>query len=117
MSGPRAADIAHRFLKASTALTHRQAIVGRWLGSDGEVVDEVVAIFYKSPHSYTGEDVVEISAHGNPLILSRIVSTIQTDGARAAMPGEFTLRAVTHGKMDLIQAEAVRSFIEAQTDG
>jgi len=90
--------------------------VGRWESADGEFVDEVVGVLYKRPHSYTGEDVLEISAHGNPLVLSRIIRMIQSSGARLAMPGEFTLRAVAHGKMDLIQAEAVREFIEAQTD-
>src|SRR4029453_14843693 len=66
--------------------------------------------------SYTGEDVLEISAHGNPLTLGRIVETARAVGVRLAAPGEFTLRAVLNGKMDLIQAEAVRSFVDAQTD-
>ena len=80
------------------------------------MVDEVIAVLHREPHSYTGENVLEISAHGNPIILNQIVGMIQAAGARAATPGEFTLRAVGHGKMDLIQAEAVRDFIEAQTD-
>jgi tRNA modification GTPase len=92
-------------------------VVGRWESADGEFVDEVVGVLYRRPHSYTGEDVLEISAHGNPLVLNRIIRMIQAAGARTAMPGEFTLRAVAHGKMDLIQAEAVREFIAAQTDG
>jgi tRNA modification GTPase len=116
ISGPSAERIADRFLKPSGPLAHRQATLARWHASDGEVVDEVVAILYRHPHSYTGEDVLEINAHGNPLVLSRIVSMILEAGARVASPGEFTLRAVAHGKMDLIQAEAVREFIEAQTD-
>ncbi|HYR44926.1 MAG TPA: tRNA uridine-5-carboxymethylaminomethyl(34) synthesis GTPase MnmE, partial [Terriglobia bacterium] len=79
-------------------------------------VDEVVVTFFRAPHSYTGEDVIEISAHGNPLTLKRIVETAKSAGARIAAPGEFTLRAVAHGKMDLVQAEAVRDFIDAQTE-
>ena len=75
----------------------------------------MVVVFYCGPQSYTGEDVVEISAHGNPFVLNRIISMIQSAGARTAGPGEFTMRAVVNGKMDLIQAEAVRDFIEAQT--
>jgi len=73
-------------------------------------------VLFRAPHSYTGEDLLEISAHGNPLILNRIVSMTQAAGARLANAGEFTLRAVAHGKMDLIQAEAVRDFIDAQTE-
>jgi tRNA modification GTPase len=115
VSGSGAEDIARKFFRGSK-LRHRQATSGRW-ESGGEVVDEVVCVLYKRPHSYTGEDVLEISAHGNPLVLNHIVGMIQSAGARTATPGEFTLRAVAHGKMDLIQAEAVREFIEAQTDG
>jgi tRNA modification GTPase len=74
----------------------------------------VVTTFH-APHSYTGEDLAEISAHGNPIILQRIVDTVRGYGARLATPGEFTLRAVANGKMDLTQAEAVHDFIEAQT--
>src|SRR5581483_11040491 len=81
-----------------------------------EVIDEVVLTFFAAPHSYTGEDVLEISGHGNPLVLQRILGTIRNVGARLATPGEFTLRAVAHGKMDLLQAEAVREFIDAQTE-
>ncbi|HTG73487.1 MAG TPA: tRNA uridine-5-carboxymethylaminomethyl(34) synthesis GTPase MnmE [Terriglobia bacterium] len=117
ISGSLAATIASQFFKTSSSLIHRQAAVGLWESSNGEIVDEVVAIFYKAPHSYTGEDVLEISAHGNPLILNQIICMVQSVGARAAQPGEFTLRAVTHGKMDLIQAEAIRNFIDAQTNG
>jgi tRNA modification GTPase len=90
--------------------------VGLWTDGSGTVIDEVVATLFQAPHSYTGEDVVEIGAHGNPLILRNIVKSIQSAGGRLAGPGEFTLRAVIHGKMDLIQAEAVRNFIDAQTD-
>jgi len=116
VSGSQARNIGHQFFKGSSPLSHRKAIVGRWETLAGESVDEVVGVLFNGPHSYTGEDVLEISAHGNPLILGRIVSMIISAGARPASPGEFTLRAVAHGKMDLIQAEAVRDFVEAQTD-
>jgi tRNA modification GTPase len=117
VSGSAAESIGRQFFRSSSELRHRQAAVGRWETPEGEVVDEVVVVLYRHPHSYTGEDVFEISAHGNPLVLNRIIRMIQSAGARTATPGEFTLRAVAHGKMDLIQAEAVREFIEAQTDG
>lgn len=116
LSGPEAEKIASRFLKLKTPLAHQHAAVGQWQDAKGEIVDDIVAVLFRSPHSYTGEDLLEISAHGNPLILNRIVCMTQGEGARIANPGEFTLRAVAHGKMDLLQAEAVRTFIDAQTD-
>src|SRR5437867_4101945 len=119
ISGREAMAIAERFFKphssSSSHLEHRMAAVGTWINAAAEPVDEVVVTLFRAPQSYTGEDVVEISGHGNPLILARIVEDVRAAGARIAAPGEFTLRAVAHGKMDLIQAEAVREFIEAQT--
>jgi tRNA modification GTPase len=119
LSGPAAISITQKFFNArsaGTSLEPRRAIVGTWTTPSGECLDEVVVTLFHAPHSYSGEDVVEISAHGNPLSLGRIVETTRTGGARIATPGEFTLRAVAHGKMDLIQAEAVREFIDAQTE-
>jgi tRNA modification GTPase len=77
--------------------------------------DEVVATYFPAPHSYTGEHVVEISAHGNPVVLQAIVASAIAAGARLAEPGEFTLRAFLNGKRDLIQAEAVADLIAAAT--
>jgi tRNA modification GTPase len=116
VSGSLVESVARKFFKNSTASAIREATVGTWRDATGNVVDEVVTVFYKKPHSYTGEDVLEISAHGNPLILHQIICTIQSAGVRLATPGEFTLRAVVNGKMDLLQAEAVRDFIDAQTE-
>ncbi len=79
-------------------------------------IDEVVISLFKAPHSYTGEDVIEISCHGNPLILKKVIETCIHYGARLANPGEFTLRAFLNGKLDLIQAEAVADLIHAQSD-
>jgi tRNA modification GTPase len=81
----------------------------------GERLDEAVVTYFAAPHSYTTEDVVEISAHGSPVVLRRIVECCLAAGARLAQPGEFTLRAFLHGRLDLTQAEAVRDLIEAQT--
>jgi tRNA modification GTPase len=116
VSGSLATTVGEKFFKGSSPGATREAIPGTWRDASGNVIDEVVTVFFKKPHSYTGEDVLEVSAHGNPLILQQIICTIQSVGARLATPGEFTLRAVMNGKMDLIQAEAVRDFIEAQTE-
>jgi tRNA modification GTPase len=119
VSGPESLNIVRRFFKPNTSKsewTHRVALVGKWNDMDGQDLDESVVTFFQAPRSYTGEDVIEISAHGNPFVLLRIVEIIRMAGARLAAPGEFTLRAVASGKMDLIQAEAVRDFVEAQTD-
>ena len=78
-------------------------------------VDEVVVTWFASPHSYTGEDVVEISGHGSPVLLERIVALCIDAGARLAEPGEFTLRAYLNGRLDLVQAEAVGDLINAVT--
>jgi tRNA modification GTPase len=119
MSGNDCLNTARRFFNAHSRngdFQHRTAVVGRWNDSNGNAIDEVVVTFFRAPQSYTGEDVLEISAHGNPVVLRRILETARLAGARFATPGEFTLRAVAHGKMDLVQAEAVGEFIEAQTE-
>lgn len=83
---------------------------------DGEtLLDEVVAAVYRSPRSYTGEDCVELSCHGSPYIVSRILELLTASGVRMAEPGEFTQRAFLSGKMDLAQAEAVADVIASQT--
>ncbi len=81
-----------------------------------DIVDEVVVTAFLSPHSYTGEDIVEISCHGNPLIARRILSVCLIRGARLAQAGEFTRRAFLNGKIDLTQAEAVLDLIQAKTE-
>src|SRR5205807_5381752 len=78
-------------------------------------IDQVIATFFPGPRSYTGEDVVELSAHGSPVILRAIVSSAIDCGARLAEPGEFTLRAFLNGRLDLPRAEAVADLIEAVT--
>jgi len=76
-----------------------------------ELIDEVIAAIFKAPHSYTGEDVVEITCHGSIYIQQRILQLLIQKGARLALPGEFTQRAFLNGKMDLSQAEAVADLI------
>jgi tRNA modification GTPase len=93
-------------------LIEREGVAG---GSANSVSDQVVITHFPSPHSYTGEDVAEISAHGSPVVLDAILRRAIDAGARLAEPGEFTLRAFLHGKLDLIQAEAVADLIDAVT--
>lgn len=115
LSGPSAIEILKQLFLSSDPIADRRARYGILCSPGGERIDRVVATAYLSPNSYTGEDVVEISAHGNPFVLDRIVALILDAGAQRATPGEFTLRAVSAGKMDLSQAEAVRDFVDAQT--
>lgn len=119
LSGAQVTTIVGTFFQphaAQAEFRHKEAVLGKCIDSTGEPLDEVVVTCFRAPHSYTGEDIVEISGHGNPLVLRRILGRACKAGARLARAGEFTLRAVTHGKMDLVQAEAVREFIEAQTE-
>ena len=96
-------------------LEARRATFTRLIGKNTSVIDEVVVTYFPAPHSYTGEHVVEISAHGNPVVLRAIVGRALEVGARLAEPGEFTLRAYLNGKRDLVQAEAVADLIAAAT--
>jgi tRNA modification GTPase len=80
-----------------------------------DVIDQAVVTYFPAPASYTGDDVVEVSAHGSPVVLNAIVSSAMSHGARLAEPGEFTLRAYLNGRMDLTQAEAVADLVEAVT--
>ncbi len=83
--------------------------------SDGKILDEVLLSYFKAPHSYTGEDSVEISCHGSEYVQQMLLQTILDAGARLADPGEFTLRAFLNGKMDLVQAEAVADLIASES--
>ena len=78
-------------------------------------IDEVVVTYFAKPHSYTTDDIIEISAHGSPVVLHHVVELALARGARLAEPGEFTMRAFLNGRIDLTQAEAVRDLIESQT--
>ncbi|HHM21053.1 MAG TPA: tRNA uridine-5-carboxymethylaminomethyl(34) synthesis GTPase MnmE [Bacteroidetes bacterium] len=82
----------------------------------GEILDEVLVSIFKAPHSYTGENIAEVSCHGSPYILRKIIELFIKKGARMARPGEFTMRAFLHGKMDLSQAEAVADLIASESE-
>jgi len=110
LSGAGAETIARALVAREQPLAPRHATFTRIAACD-----QVVATFFPAPHSYTGEDVVELSAHGSPVILAGIVSAAMGGGARLAEPGEFTLRAFLNGRIDLPQAEAVADLIDAVT--
>lgn len=117
ISGPRSPDIVRAIAPARRALEPRRATLTRVQAheSAGGAVDRVIATYFQAPHSYTGEDVVELCAHGSPVVLRTIVRAAVDAGARLARPGEFTLRAFLAGRIDLVQAEAVRDLIAAAT--
>ncbi|HEV2273853.1 MAG TPA: tRNA uridine-5-carboxymethylaminomethyl(34) synthesis GTPase MnmE [Acidobacteriaceae bacterium] len=116
LSGPAAGEIAAPMLRLRSALAHAQARFAAILDpGTQEKLDEAVVTYFAAPHSYTGEDVVEIAAHGSPVILEAVVRNALAAGARLAEPGEFTQRAFLSGRIDLTQAEAVRDLIDAQT--
>ena len=109
ISGASAVEVANGLLRLDAPLQPRHATFARTHG------DQVVATYFPAPHSYTGEHVVEISAHGSPVVLRQLVEQAMSSGARLAEPGEFTLRAFLNGRIDLVQAEAVADLINAVT--
>jgi tRNA modification GTPase len=116
LSGPAAREIAGSMLRLKHELGPGRAIFGELIEpATGERIDEVVVTCFAKPHSYTADDVIEISAHGSPIVLRHIVELASSAGARLAEPGEFTMRAFLNGRIDLTQAEAVRDLIESQT--
>jgi tRNA modification GTPase len=115
ISGPLAEKIVRDHVSSGAGLEHRRCFRRQWRDSSGSILDDVLVTFFRQPNSYTGENLVEIGAHGNPFVLEQILETIQESGARLAGPGEFTWRAVANGKIDLLQAEAIRDFVDAQT--
>ena len=82
---------------------------------NGEIIDETIITYFRSPQSFTGEDVIEISCHGSPVLLRQVMDICLKLDARMAQPGEFSLRALANGRMNLSQAEAIRDLIDAQT--
>jgi tRNA modification GTPase len=96
-------------------LPARRSVLGRVLDPRGGELDQALVTLFPGPRSYTGEDLVEISLHGSPVLVAAVLDALCARGARLAEPGEFTLRAFAHGRLDLAQAEAVRDMIEAKT--
>jgi tRNA modification GTPase len=145
IAGPRAREIALPMLRMKHEMEPGRAVFGELIETWGEKpaelrpagqpraavptwtaagsvaheartrIDEVVVTYFAKPHSYTTDDIVEISAHGSPVVLRHIVELCMAAGARLAEPGEFTMRAFLNGRIDLTQAEAVRDLIDSQT--
>lgn len=122
LSGSNAIEIADRLFRSSTG-TGLAAVAGYTVHyghahdpADSSPIDEVLATVFRAPHSYTGEDMVEFSTHGGPVVMRRILSVMIAQGAHMAQPGEFTLRAFLNGRIDLTEAEAVADLIDAKTD-
>ncbi|MEZ0360294.1 MAG: tRNA uridine-5-carboxymethylaminomethyl(34) synthesis GTPase MnmE [Hydrogenobacter sp.] len=116
ISGSGILEKVKRYVSIKGELKPRYAHFFRLLDEDGKVLDEGIFIYYKAPASYTGEDMIEMCLHGNPLILKRAIEIFLREGIRLAEPGEFTKRAFLNGKMDITQAEAVADLISAKTD-
>jgi tRNA modification GTPase len=125
LAGPEAKKIALPMLRLKHDLAPGRAVFGELVEPHGHHhqnqhqpnprIDEVVVTYFAKPHSYTTDDIIEISAHGSPVILCHVVELALAAGARLAEPGEFTMRAFLNGRIDLTQAEAVRDLIDSQT--
>jgi tRNA modification GTPase len=124
LSGPEAASIAAQLVSLRQPLEHARARLADVLDENLDIdaerdnltrIDEALVTYFAAPNSYTAEDLVEIAAHGSPVVLGLLLQRALDLGARLAEPGEFTERAFLAGRLDLTQAEAVRDLIEAQT--
>ncbi len=111
ISGPQALEILSRAFTKDVSAAPANTIHYGHIKNGAEIVDEVMASLFRAPHSYTGEDSVEISCHGSRYILNKVLNLLIAEGCRQAGPGEFTQRAYLNGKMDLSQAEAVADLI------
>lgn len=120
ISGDEAIAVADKIFKTPSGkklceLSTNTAAFGTIFSVNGEKIDTGIATLFKNPHSYTGEDTVEISCHGSPVGTSLVLGAILDAGARQALPGEFTKRAFVNGKLDLTQAEAVADLLDAES--
>jgi len=118
LSGPRSVEIIRSLIRDEQFTPEpNRVVLKRVMAADSdEVLDYALVSFFEAPHSFTGEDMVEISCHGSPVILRQLLDLTQRYDARLAGPGEFTMRACKNGKMNLSQAEAIRDLINAQTN-
>ncbi len=117
LSGPQSAEILRTLIRDPqfNPTPNQIALKQIFLTGSEDVLDSSLVSFFKAPHSFTGEDMVEISCHGSPVVLRQLLDQIQLLDARLAGPGEFTLRACRNGKLNLSQAEAIRDLINART--
>ena len=115
LAGPAARQIALPMLRLKHDLSPARSVFGELIDPQAQRIDEVVVTWFAKPHSYTTDDIIEISAHASPVVLRHIVELCVAAGSRLAEPGEFTMRAFLNGRIDLTQAEAVRDLIDSQT--
>jgi tRNA modification GTPase len=118
LSGVRALEIARLLLadKNYSPEASRVSLKNLCVPGTNEILDQALVSYFKAPHSFTGEDIIEFSCHGSPVILRRLIDFSLRFNARLADPGEFTLRALSNKRLNLSQAEAIRDLIDAQTD-
>lgn len=118
LSGARALEISRILItdRNYTPEANRVSLKNLFVPGTNEILDQALVTYFKAPHSFTGEDVIEFSCHGSPVILRRLIDFSLSFNARLADPGEFTLRALSNGRLNLSQAEAIRDLIDAQTD-
>jgi len=114
VSGPLSTAIAEQILDVS--LQPRKAHFSHFRDDQGQTIDTGIALLFKAPASFTGEDVLELQGHGGPQIMQMLLSRVMALGARAARPGEFSERAFLNNKIDLVQAEAIADLIESATE-
>jgi tRNA modification GTPase len=114
VSGPRVQDIARQL--AGVLPRPRHAMLAAFRDASGEIIDSGILLYFAAPRSFTGEDVLELQAHGGTFILQRLVDRAIELGARPAQPGEFSQRAFLNDKLDLVQAEAIADLIQSGTD-
>jgi tRNA modification GTPase len=115
ISGPETLGAVKSIFQFPQKMQHRTAVYGT-ISSDGEPIDDTVVVFYQSPSSFTGEDMAEISCHGNPIVVRKLIRLLNKLGIRLAEPGEFSKRAFLNGKIDLTEAEAINHIITARSD-
>lgn len=116
ITGDRTRDVLARLAPRADDFEPRRPRLVSLEDRDGELIDESVVTLFAAPASFTGEDVAEISVHGSPVVVARLLRAAVAAGARAAKPGEFTERAFRLGKLDLVRAEAIRDLIDSRTE-
>ncbi|MGH8124105.1 MAG: tRNA uridine-5-carboxymethylaminomethyl(34) synthesis GTPase MnmE, partial [Rudaea sp.] len=114
VSGPHCAEIAHVLTRKM--LKPRVFHFATFFDEHGDALDRGLALYFAAPHSYTGEDVLELQAHGSPVLLAMLLRRVLALGARVARAGEFSERAFVNGKLDLAQAEAVADLIASESE-
>src|SRR5881396_1541822 len=115
LSGADALTITRKLVGDGDFLPAPRTAHLRQLYDGDDVIDEAIVTYFKAPHSFTGEDVVEVSCHGSPVLLRQVIDICLRMDARMAEAGEFSLRALANGRMNLAEAEAIRDLIDAQT--